>query len=203
MPRTFPLTCIQPCLPVDFTIPTRTSSPYHGRPSELPTLVQDDQVRHHSYPVELQHVPFRASFLHIRVPELQTQDLPAMHGQSIGEYIQSLHFSTLPPLHQLGARRLSPDNPRQLPAARYQPQFDDESFGRGKVLGADSLVADEMQVRGALIAGIDPRLPGSLAPKMHVPARFSLATRAHSGLLYDISLSPSASISIITLPLSI
>ncbi|QRD05857.1 hypothetical protein JI435_304360, partial [Parastagonospora nodorum SN15] len=57
--------------------------PHHGRPSKLHTLVQGHQVRHHNRLVELQHLPHRPLPIRLRMPELQTQDLPPLRSQII------------------------------------------------------------------------------------------------------------------------
>ena len=48
------------------------------------TLLQGDQVRHDPHPLELQHVPFRASLVDLRVRQVQAQGVQDMHGEGVG-----------------------------------------------------------------------------------------------------------------------
>jgi hypothetical protein len=47
------------------------------------TRLQGDQVRHHPHPLELQHVPLRASLVDLRMRQVQTEDLQDMHGEGV------------------------------------------------------------------------------------------------------------------------
>ena len=81
-----------------------TNSPYtyhNGRPSELPTQLSNHQVRYHHRSLELQYVPLGTPFLHLRMSELQAQDLPALRSQSLGELPTQNHQLLRPAVLQL------------------------------------------------------------------------------------------------------
>ena len=52
--------------------------------------VQDDQVRHHASPLELHHVPLGAALVHLRVSEMQAEDLQTLHCQGMSKPADSL-----------------------------------------------------------------------------------------------------------------
>ena len=58
----------------------------NGEAREVRTYVQDDQVRYDLDPLELQLVPLRPALVHLRVRQVQDQDLPAMHSKGIGSW---------------------------------------------------------------------------------------------------------------------
>lgn len=55
----------------------------NGQTRKVRTHLQDDQIRYDTHPLELQHVPFGATLVHLRVRKVQAEDLPAMHSESI------------------------------------------------------------------------------------------------------------------------
>ena len=65
--------------------PNSILSHHNGCSSKLPTHLQGRQVRHDRRRLELQHVPFRASFSHLRVLQLQIEDMPTMRIKGIGK----------------------------------------------------------------------------------------------------------------------
>ena len=55
----------------------------NGRPKLLPPQLQSAQVRKHSDPMGLQHVPLRTALVYLRMQVLQAEALPAMHQQGL------------------------------------------------------------------------------------------------------------------------
>lgn len=83
-PKSPSLTCIcnrfRPPTPVQpFSLTTRDN----GSSRPMRTLLQNDQIRHNPYSLELQHVPLRAPLVHLRMPTLQVEDVQAVHVQGL------------------------------------------------------------------------------------------------------------------------
>ena len=58
--------------------------------------IQDHQVGHYAHSLELQHVPQWATLVHLRVRQVQTEDLQAMHRKSLSEFsLTTVPASTL------------------------------------------------------------------------------------------------------------
>jgi hypothetical protein len=55
-----------------------------GKAWQMRACFQDDQGRHDTHPVELQHLPFWTALVHVRMRQVQTEDMPAMHCESLG-----------------------------------------------------------------------------------------------------------------------
>ncbi|TKA45828.1 hypothetical protein B0A54_03513 [Friedmanniomyces endolithicus] len=56
---------------------------FNGETRKMRARLQDHQVGHHLDPVELQQMPLRAPLVHLRVRQMQDQDLSAMHGEGM------------------------------------------------------------------------------------------------------------------------
>jgi hypothetical protein len=69
------------------TTPARLNSTRHnGRPGKLPAHLQGRQVGYERCCLELQHVPFGPSLSHLRMLELQVEDLPAVCVKGLGKF---------------------------------------------------------------------------------------------------------------------
>lgn len=83
-PKSPSLTCIcnrfRPPTPVQ---PLSLTTRDNGSSRPMRALLQNDQIRHNPYSLELQHVPFRASLVHLRMPTLQVEDVQAVHVQGL------------------------------------------------------------------------------------------------------------------------
>ncbi|SMQ54851.1 unnamed protein product [Zymoseptoria tritici ST99CH_1A5] len=61
------------------TSTTQHTDHQDGQTRKVRALLQDDQIRHDSHSLELQHVPLGTTLVHLRVRQVQAQDLPDLH----------------------------------------------------------------------------------------------------------------------------
>lgn len=80
--------CLQPnCQFVDSSLHRKRTRMLtlrrHGPTRQMCTHLPDDQIRDNSASLELSPVPFWTTLVHIRVHEMQSQDLPRVSGQNL------------------------------------------------------------------------------------------------------------------------
>lgn len=81
--NTHPTPYVGQVLPPTPVQPLSLTTRDNGSSRPMRALLQNDQIRHNPYSLELQHVPLRAPLVHLRMPTLQVEDVQAVHVQGL------------------------------------------------------------------------------------------------------------------------